>query len=76
MREFHPKRLASTALGTPSSSGVEDSSKPVVTTSQVSLGAAMPDITKPIDQTPEVVCAPTTPPAKTTGLTQVPSPGM
>ena len=55
------------ALGASSPSKVEGSSKPVATCSQVSLWVAMPDITKPIDQTPEVPCAPITPPAMTPG---------
>ena len=55
------------ALGAPPSARVEDSSKLVVTSSQASLQAAMPDDTEPINQTPEVVCTPTTPPTKTSG---------
>ena len=64
---------SSQALGTPPkeanipSPGVEDSSKPVATSSQASLRAAMPDNTDPIIQLPKAVCAPTTLPTKLTG---------
>ena len=44
-----------------------NSSKPVATSSQASLWVAMPDITKPNEQTPKVVCTPATPPARTPG---------
>ena len=59
-----PKRPASAALGAPPSSKVEDSSKPLATSSQVSFQVAMPNITEPINQTLEVSCTPTTLPAK------------
>ena len=62
-----PKRPTSLALGAPPSAKVEDSVKPVATSSQVSPLAAMPDYTEPIDQTPKVVCTPTTLPTKTLG---------
>ena len=62
-----PKRPTSMALGTSSSSRVEDSSKLVVTSSQVSPEVAMPNITKSINQNLEVVCTPTTLSAKTPG---------
>ena len=39
------------ALGDPSSPRVEDPPKPLHTSSQASQQVAMPDITKPIDQT-------------------------
>ena len=67
------KRPTSTALGAPSSSRAEDSSKLVAISSQASLQVATPDITKPINQTPEVACAPTTLPSKTPGATQMAS---
>ena len=59
------KRPTYVALGAPSSSRAEDSSKPVAISCQASPQVAMPDTTEPIDQTPEVACAPTTLPAKT-----------
>ena len=55
------------ALGAPSSSRVKDSSKPLATSSQVTLQVASPDIAKPIYQTPEAFCTPATLPAKTPG---------
>ena len=62
-----PKRPTSLALGISSPTRAEDSSKPVATSSQASLWAAMPDNTKPIIQPPKVVCTPTTLPTKTPG---------
>ena len=62
-----PKRPTSMALEAPSPSKAEDSSKPVATSSQASLCVAMPDITKPINQTLKVACTPTTLPAKIPG---------
>ena len=55
------------ALKVPPSARVEDSTKPVATSSQVLLQVATPDDTEPIDQTPKVVCTPTTLPTKTLG---------
>ena len=54
-----PKRLTSAALGDPSSPTVEDPPKLLDTSSQASPWVAMPDITKPNDQT--------IPPTKTPG---------
>ena len=62
-----PNSLVPAALGVPSSSRAEDASsrarvedtfKPVATSSQVLPWAAMPGITKPIHQTLEVVMHP------------------
>ena len=55
------------ALGALPSARAEDSSNLVVTSSQVSLQVAMPDDTEAINQTPKMVCAPTTLPTKTLG---------
>ena len=62
-----PKSPTSMALGGPPSARAEDSSKPVATSSPVSPWVATPDDTEPINQTPKVVCAPTTLPTKTPG---------
>ena len=64
---FTPKRPTSPALRVSSPTRVEDSSKPVVTSSQASLQMTMPDITKLIIQPPEVVYTPTILPTKTPG---------
>ena len=61
------KRPTSVVLGVPPSARVEDSFKPVATSFQASPWVIMPDDTEPINQTPEVVCTPTTPPTKTPG---------
>ena len=61
------KRPASMALGAPPSSKVEDSSKPLATSSEASLWVATPNVTEPINQTLEVAYTPTTPPAKIPG---------
>ena len=46
---------------------LEDSSKPVDTSSQASLWVVMPYDVEPINQTLGEICTPTTPPAKTPG---------
>ena len=56
---YTPKRLTSAALGDPSSPRAEDPPKALNTSSQASPQAAIPDITKPINQT--------TPPTKNPG---------
>ena len=60
-----PKKPTPVALWTPPFTRVEDSSKPITTSTQASPQVAMPNDPKPIDQTPEVVCALTAPPTKT-----------
>ena len=62
-----PKRPASVALGAPSSLRVEDSAKPVDTSSQASLWADMPDDAELSNQTLQEIYAPPSPPVKTPG---------
>ena len=62
-----PKGPTSPALGVPSPTREEGFSKPVATSSHVSLLVAMPDITEPIILPPKVACTATNPPPKTPG---------
>ena len=62
-----PKRPASLALGDPSSRGLDDSAKPIDTSSQASLWASIPDDVEPGNQTLEEIYAPPSPPVKTPG---------
>ena len=62
-----PKRPVSAGLGAPLSPRPEDSSKPVDTSSQVSLQVVMPEDAEPFDQTLKEICTPTILPAKTPG---------
>ena len=62
-----PKQPVSAALGAPLSPRLEDTSKPVDISSQISLWVVMPDDAEPIDQTLKEICTLTTPPAETPG---------
>ena len=62
-----PKRPASMALGAPSSFGLEDSAKPVDTSSQGSLWVSVPDNVELGDQTLQVIYAPSSPLVETLG---------
>ena len=53
-----PKRPVSTALGVPSSLGLEDSAKPMDTSSQVSPWPSIPDDVELDNKTIEVIYAP------------------
>ena len=57
----------STALGDPSSLGLEDSAKLMDTSSQVSLQVSVPDDAEPGNQTLEEIYAPPSPLVKTLG---------
>ena len=70
LRSSIPKRPAPMALGAPSSLGLEDSVKPMDTSSQASLWVSVPDDVEPDNQTLEEIYAPPSP-----LLVETPGPG-